>query len=274
MTSMSFSASSRRWATPFLAAALSISATGAALSQDGGSLFGVERPASVTYGPYVRAGLGLEASMIQDGFWESPGPSDPVVLFDLDSDNAALASVGAGFDWMNGFRGDVSLSYFGEKDVSGPWSSTIPPTPGPHASMSTSISTVAVMGTVYYAPWERSGAPARFSPYVSAGLGFARNDMSTWTRTNPASARPTRQFEGNVETDLAWSVGVGASWQIHRKGNRPMLLDAGVQFFDLGDAVGGAQPLPGNGASTPRQPFTVEMETTVVSIGIRIPLNW
>lgn len=274
MTTMTFLAEPKRWVTPLLAAAFSVLAAGPVISQDGGSLFGIERPASVTYGPYVRAGLGFESSLIRDGFWESPGPSDPLVLFDLDSDDAAFASVGAGFDWMNGFRGDVSLSFFGDKDVSGPWSSTIPSTPGPHASISTSVSSLAMMGTVYYAPWERTGKGARFSPYVSAGLGFARNDMSAWTRTNPVSTRPTRQFEGNVETNLAWSVGLGASWQIHRQGNRPILLDAGVQYFDLGDAVGGAQPLPGSGASTPRQPFTADMDAVVVSIGIRVPLNW
>ncbi len=274
MTRLKRPASSSRLLGLFLAAVLSPLTAAPAISQEGGSLFGVERPASVTYGPYVRAGLGFEASLIEDGFWESPGASDPLVLFDLDGDNAAYATVAAGFDWMNGFRSDISLSYFGDKDVSGPWSSTIPPTPGPHASMSTSISSLALMGNVYYAPWEGSGRKVRFSPYISAGLGFARNDMSTWIRTNPASSRPTRSFEGNVETDLAWSLGVGASWEIQRQGKRPMLLDAGVQYFDLGEAVGGAQPLPGSGNSTPRQPFTVDMETTVLSIGIRIPLNW
>lgn len=245
-----------------------------ATAQEGESLFGVTSPGAVTYGPYLRAGLGFENALIGDGYWESPGASDPIVLFDLDSDNAPFGSVGLGFDWMNGFRGDISLLYFGDKDVSGPWSSTVPPTPGPHASVSTSISSMAVMGTVYYAPWEQRGQDAPFSPYVSAGLGFARNDMSTWTRTNPASLRPERSFEGDTNTDFAWSVGAGASWQIQRPNQRVILLDAGVQYFDLGEAVGGAQPLPGSGSSTPRQPLTVDMETTVISIGVRIPLNW
>lgn len=267
-------AASTACAAPLLAAILSVSAMAPCLAQDGESLFGVESPGGVTFGPYVRAGLGVEYSMVDDGFWESPGASDPLVLFAFDSDNAAFGSVGVGFDWMNGYRGDISLSYFGEKDVSGPWSATIPPTPGPHASMATSVSSLALMGHVYYTPWERQGKNTRFNPYVSAGVGFARNEMSTWTRTNPAATRPERSFEGNIETDLAWSVGIGASWQIQRPGQRVMLLDAGVQYFDLGDAQGSGQPLAGSGTSTPRQPLTVGMDATVVSVGIRIPLNW
>ena len=120
----------------------------------------------------------------------------------------------------------------------------------------------------------RTVATVRPPKLTGASNTFTQSQSEQETRTNPASTRPVREFEGNVETDLAWSVGVGASWQIHRQGSRPILLDAGVQYFDLGDAVGGAQPLPGSGTSTPRQPFTVDMETTVVSIGIRIPLNW
>ena len=152
--------------------------------------------------------------------------------------------------------------------------STIPPSPGPHASVSTSVSAMALMGNIYYAPWESLGKDSTFTPYVMAGLGFSRNEMSDWTRTNLSAGRPTRSFEGATNTELVWSVGVGGSWQIERQGKRPMFLDAGVQYFDLGDAQGGAQPLPGSGTSTPRQPLTVGMESTVVSIGLRIPLNW
>ena len=211
--------------------------------------------------------------MVDDGFWESPGPDDPLVKFDLDSDNAAFGSVGVGYDWMNGYRGDVSLSFFGDKDVAGPWSVTVPPTPGPHASMAASIGSLAVLGQVYYAPWDRAGNNPKFSPYVSAGLGFARNEMSTWTRTNTEADKPERSFEGNTETDFAWSVGVGVSWQIQRPGRRVVLLDAGVQYFDLGEAKGGRQPLPGSGNSMPRQPLTVGLEATVASVSVRIPLN-
>jgi opacity protein-like surface antigen len=257
----------------WIAAVLSALAAPQVSAQSNESLFGVDSP-GVTFGPYVRAGLGFDYSMTDNGFWESPGASDPLVLFDLDSDNAAFGTVGYGYDWMNGFRGDVSLSFFGKKDVAGPWSATIPATPGPHASVSTSVSSTALMGTVYYAPLERQGKITKFNPFVSAGLGFAHNDMSTWTRTNPASGQPVRSFEGNSSTELAWSVGVGASWQINRPGKRVLLLDAGVQYFDLGNAQGGAQPLPGSGSSTPRQPLTVGMESTVISIGVRMPLNW
>lgn len=243
-----------------------------AIAQDGESLFGIDAPA-VTYGPYVRAELGFDRAMVDDGFWESPGASDPIVLFDLDSEDAGFGALGVGFDWMNGFRGELALSAFGRKDVSGPWFATIPATPGPHASVSTSVNSTALMGNVFYAPLERQGRISRFNPYVTAGVGIAWNDMSTWTRTNPDAVQPERSFEGATNTDLAWSVGIGGSWQINRPGSRLILIDASIRYFDLGDAQGGAQPLPGSGNSTPRQPLTFGAKSTVVSIGIRIPLN-
>lgn len=257
---------------PIFAAAVSVLATSPAVAQEGESLFGIEST-GLTFGPYVRASLGFESSLIDDGFWESPGASDPLVFFDLDSDNAAYGALGVGFDWMNGFRGEISLSAFGKKDVSGPWSFTVPASPGPHADVATSVSSTALMGNVYYAPLERQGKTARFNPYLMAGVGLSRNDMSVWNRTNPASARPERSFEGAANTEFAWSVGFGATWKINRPGTRLLLLDAGVQYYDLGDAEGGAQPLPGSGSSTPRQPLTFGVETTVISIGLRMPLN-
>lgn len=69
-------------------------------------------------------------------------------------------------------------------------------------------------------------------------------------------------------------ISVGGSWQISSPGNRVLLLDANLQYFHLGDAQGGSQPLPGSGSSTPRQPLTVGMNTTVLPVGLRILLNW
>ncbi|MBT8455691.1 MAG: porin family protein [Rhodobacteraceae bacterium] len=241
-------------------------------AQDSESLFGIDAP-SVTFGPYVRAELGFADTQTSDGFWDPPGASDPRILFDLDADSTRYGALAVGIDRMNGFRGEVALSVFGETDVSGPWVATIPATAGPHADMDGSVQSTTVMGNLYYAPLERMGRNAAFNPFVTVGLGFARNEVDAWSRTNPAASTAVRSFEGAASTEFAWSIGIGGTWQIDRRDARPILIDAGVRYFDLGDAQGGAQPLPGSGSSSPRTPLTFGVEATVVSVGVRIPLN-
>lgn len=265
----------REISSVLLAGLLSVGFAGASKvhAQSGESLFGVES-LGLTYGPYVRAELGYDLSLAGNGFWDPPGADDPRVFFDLDGNDAGFGSVAAGFDWMNGTRADVSLSYFTANEIAGDWSRTEPSTPGPHASMSARVSTVALMGNVFYSPLEARGRQATFNPYLTAGIGVAINDMADWTRINEDNeVRPTRTFRGATNTDLAWSIGVGASWRTEAFGSREVLIDAGVRYYDLGQAVGGATPLPGDGEGGPRTPLTIDMESVVFSVGVRVPLS-
>ncbi|MHC0052127.1 outer membrane protein [Actibacterium sp. D379-3] len=255
------------------AAVFSLSFTQQAQAQDGKSLFGVTS-ASVTYGLYARVDLGGASLDTDDAYWESPGyPSDPRVFFDIDADNVAFGGIGAGFDWMNGFRGDVSLLIFGESDFDGSWSSTQPATPGPHADVRGSISSTAVMATGYYSPLEYAGRNSKVQPFLSAGLGVARNKMGDWTRINATSTSVERTFNGDYSTHIAWSLGAGVAAELKGPGNRPFLLEASYRYFDLGTAKGGSTPLPGNGSSEPVTPLRFENRDHVISLSLRIPLR-
>lgn len=236
------------------------------------SLFDIES-AGITYGPYVRLEIGYGTSDIGDAFWSPPGTSDPQVFFDLSADKTPYGSLSFGFDWMNGFRSDLSVASFGTKSVSGSWSYTSPPTPGPHADVATEVETLSMMVNLYYSPLEQMGRNQRFQPYVTAGVGVAQNTMGSWTRTNSSSSRPTRTFEGDAKTSEAWTVGVGASWQVFDYQTRPVMLDASVRYFDLGEAKGSGTPLMGSGSSQPREPVQFKVKSTVFSIGVRVPLQ-
>lgn len=254
---------------PLISALLAVLALPAVAQEE--SLFGIS-PSGITYGPYAKIELGFDQSKFENGFWESPGASDPTVFFDLDDDSAGFASVGIGFDRMDGFRGDVSFMFFGRKTVEGPWSFTVPATPGPHADMSTSVKSTALMGTLYYSPYEARGDYRTWQPHLIAGLGIASNNMSDWTRTNTSATRITRTFEGASQTDLAWSIGIGSSWQIRRDDKNPIMIDLSYRYFDLGSARGGSAPLPGEGTSSPRQPLEFDVNSSVISFGVRMPL--
>lgn len=231
--------------------------------------------ASVTFGPYVRAELGALNWHLEDAYWLPPGPADPQINFDLDGDNTGMAAIAIGYDWQNGFRGDFSLIRTGQSDIAGPCSSASDGsscTGTPHADITGgTITTTALMANVFYSPLERQGSNSVFQPFVVAGLGFAHNDVGVWTRTNLAAPRPVRSFESNSSLDLAWSLGIGAAWQVSRAGQRPVIIEASWRYYDFGTASGGTTPIgPG---STPREGLTFENRSQVFSIGVRIPLD-
>lgn len=253
--------------------AAQLAATPAA-PQDGESLFGVQS-ASVTYGPYVRFDLGGAMPDPSGAFWDPPGARDPRISFDASADNAAFGALGLGFDWQNGIRADVSLFATGTSDVTAPCASASDGSPcSTHASITdASVSTRGLMASVYYAPLEARGSNAPFQPFVVAGIGVARNEVGDWTRENPTSGRPTRTFEGNTSSDLAWSLGIGASYQVTRPGRWPVIVEAAWRYYDFGEASGGSTPFPGMGGGEPREPFSFDNKTQVVSFGVRVPLQ-
>lgn len=268
---------------PLAIVAASVAAAGPAAAQGADSGPDV---ASVTYGPYVRAELGYAFNDADNGFWESPGPADPRVFFDLDADNGAMAVLALGFDWQNGWRADLSLTRVFSADLSGPCSGAsdgspcdISPALDNHADIeSASISSTALMANVFYAPREAAGSNSRFQPFVVGGIGAARNSVGDWTRENSSggeSGRITRVFEGDTSTDFAWSLGFGAAWQVTRPGQRPVIVEASWRYYDFGSASGGTTPLPipDNGNSEPRTPLTFDARSSVVSVGVRIPLQ-
>lgn len=256
-----------------LIAALCSGPAGTVTAQESESLFGLDT-ASVTYGRYVRAELGGAKPGFDDANWLPPGGSDPRVFFDLDGDTVGFAAVAYGFDWQNGFRGDIALMGFGSADFSGTWSRTEPASAGPHATITGgSVRSTALMANVFYSPLEQRGNANRLQPFVVAGLGLANNRVSDWTRENAASAQPVRSFEGASGTDLAWSIGLGASYQVTRAGRQPILVEAAWRYYDLGKAEGGATPLPGSGSSEPQEPLQFQNTQSVITLGIRIPLQ-
>ena len=237
--------------------------------------------ASVTYGPYLRLELGGQMPDLADAYWRPPGwvpnppPGDPQVNFDLSGDTGGLAAIAVGFDWQNGIRGDLSFLATRSSGFSGPCSSASDGSScAIHATIADgSVQTRALMANLFYAPLEARGANSRFQPFVVAGLGFARNEVESWTRVNPLSATQTRVFGSHTENAFAWSLGLGASWQLTDPGERPVLLEVAWRYYDFGEAVGSGIGTPGGPGSVPVQPLTFDLTSQVFSIGLRIPLQ-
>lgn len=238
-------------------------------------IFGPEEARSATsFGiPYLRLGVGGELASFDDAFWDPPGADDPRVFYDLPDERAAMGTIAFGYDWGKGVRGEIAIMGFGKKDVAAPWSYTDPVTPGPHASMEATVNSGALMANAFVAPLEMQGNTGAFQPFLMAGIGVAQNDLDDWTRTNPDSDRVTRTFEGDKNSDLAWTVGFGFAYQLNDPGKKPIMLELMYQHVDLGRAEGGSGSSPGDGDSEPRTPFGFDIASDEVSVGIRIPIR-
>jgi opacity protein-like surface antigen len=226
---------------------------------------------NVQPGNYIRIELGATNGSAGDASWLPPGyPSDPQVFFDLDLDAAAMGAVAVGRSYGNGWRAEAALNIFGTSDFSGPWSFTVPATPGPHADVEGSVRSVALLANGYY----DFASVGRTTPFVTAGLGVARNTISDWTRINPDAGRTRRSFEGGSDTGLAWSIGAGIATDVGPVlGSAPAKLELAWRYFDLGSVSGGTTPLPGSGAGgIPVEGLNFDVTDHVISIGLRIPL--
>ncbi|OOY21056.1 hypothetical protein BMI86_00210 [Thioclava sp. DLFJ5-1] len=245
----------------------SLAVPAVAAAQDSASFFKVGT-ASVTYGPYVRFGLGAANTRPSDEHWLPPGyPSDPRIDFNLSNDTTGFGEIAFGYDWMNGFRGDVSFLTTGAAHTTGPHT-----TSGDHADITAaSVSTTAVMGNLYYSPFEQMGVNSRLHPFVVAGLGYANNKVSDWTRTNPASDTENRTFSGDTHGDFAYSLGIGMAYQLTPPGKHPAILEMSYRYYSFGTAKGGSTPV--TGGDEPVAPLSFENDAHVLSISLRIPLQ-
>mgnify|MGYP001814691612 CR=1 FL=1 len=257
--------------------ALLASTAGPAKAEETASLFGTGRVASVTYGPYLRLDVGRAAPSYGGANWRPPGfDPDPEIRFGLSGDDSVThGSLAVGFDWQNGWRGDVGIVGTGTDRLAGPCIGASDASDcSVHADIeSASIKTTGIMGHVFYSPFEAQGSNSPFQPFFVFGAGVARNKVGEWTRVNAGSLRPSRTFEGDSTSSLALSVGVGASYQITKPGEWPIILEGSIRYFDFGEASGGSTPLPGNGSEGPVRPLTFDTSQSVVSFGVRIPLK-
>jgi opacity protein-like surface antigen len=219
---------------------------------------------------YFRVELGAARASAGNASWLPPGyPNDPKVFFDLNSDTAAFGAVALGHSFGSGWRAEAALNMFGSADFLGPWSYTVPDTPGPHADMAGSTRSVALLFNGYY-DFETD---RKLTPFVTAGVGVAHNMMGDWTRINPDSDRTTRSFTGGSETDLAWTVGLGMAVDVGPIiGSAPAKIELSWRYFNLGSVSGGAVPLAGSGSKgEPVSPLNFDLGAQVISLALRIP---
>jgi opacity protein-like surface antigen len=149
-----------------------------------------------------------------------------------------------------GLRGDVTVGYRGRRDLHG-----VPPNPIlPEDPLFTGVSTVTLMGNVYY-------DFARFrgiTPYIGAGLGAAFHEIDAVTFHDAN----TNILPRHRQTEFAWALMAGFSADV----GSGVLLDLGYRYIDLG-SVSSAVPAIGH---------SLELDNLTaheVRVGLRFPLT-
>jgi opacity protein-like surface antigen len=102
-----------------------------------------------------------------------------------------------------------------------------------------------------------------FQPYLTAGIGVARNDLGTFSGTSAGFAVSEN---GSTTTNFAWGAGAGVGYSVTPN----LTLDIGYKYFDLGEfrtgtavTVGGA-PLPPVTASK-----STDLDVHTIMVGLR-----
>lgn len=221
---------------------------------------------------YVKFSLGMLAGNTSGANWHPPGyPVDPQVNFGLGNlDKVGFGGVAVGHSFDNGLRADLELIVTGASDATGACSGASDGSAcNTHSDITrATVKTRAIMANVSY-DFMKGG---KVQPYATLGIGVANNVLSDWTRTaNPGNTtpRPVRTFAGATEQSLAWTAGIGVSYEIAAMG-RPALLDLSYRYFDFGSVRGGTTPVSDNGAAASKG-LNFDLTGHALAVGLRIP---
>jgi outer membrane protein OmpA-like peptidoglycan-associated protein len=107
----------------------------------------------------------------------------------------------------------------------------------------------------------------RFQPYIDAGVGVARNDLSRTSfpgGTIGGVAVGSPSVNSHTFTDFAWGAGAGVAYAVAPH----MLVDLSYKYLDLGDMHSGTTLSLGAGKfNTPR--MSADLKAHTVMIGFR-----
>jgi opacity protein-like surface antigen len=224
-------------------------------------------PAAPQFQFYVRGEVGGSWFEQNRGSWTGPGPGDPAITEALSAPASFTGGAAAGVQFLPGLRADLSYDYLGNFSVHG---NPIAPG-GAHASMDGGVTSNLLMANLFVEPFSLMNVNTGFvRPFVTGGIGVALNDMGDWTRTNLAVGTPVRTFSGASQTNFAWDVGGGLSFDIASLFHHAAFVDLTYRFVDAGHVTGGAVPVSDT-AHAPRQAFNYELTANVATVGLRIP---
>jgi opacity protein-like surface antigen len=177
--------------------------------------------------------------------------------FPSTTQNSWFGGARLGYRLTPNFRTDFTLDYFAPVTLTGQ-STTTPPSTG-----SAKLTSYVGLYNVYADLW--SPAFGLIQPYLSAGIGFARNSIGV---TNGNSPLGPFSISSNSQTNFAWALGAGFSFPLS-----PWLTaDAGYRFMQLGEVRTGSIVTIGGQALQLTASKTDPLYVHAITVGLRYSL--
>ena len=172
---------------------------------------------------YLRGDLGYARYADFDAIY-----ADGAVEFlEEDIEDTLSAGIGLGFVLNHYFRADVTLDHRFDTDVYMETETGGVCGGGPCVSKEyATLSSTVALANIYL----EAGKYYGFAPYIGAGLGAARNNLSNWRSTTPATNVSER-----TDWSFAWALMAGVGYQV----SDSLVFDLGYRYLDLGDIESG-----------------------------------
>lgn len=184
---------------------------------------------------YLRADAGYSSSIDNDG--DLIDIANGRDILEMASENGARYQVGIGFQHNEYLRYDLTVSYRDDLMHLGTYRDNLNGVTAINGGLSTS--NLTTMLNAYINPMELAEIhTGRFSPYLQAGVGWARNETGN-------AVIDGNTLKGATNNDFAWQVGAGLGYAITDNWK----IDLSYRFLDMGqaksskDVVGSPQKL-------------------------------
>jgi len=175
-------------------------------------------------------------------------------------DDSVIFGGGVGYRFTPMFRSDLTLDYIPSHNVKGHNSAVSGVTNSGNVSSLVGL----LNGYLDLNPF-LPNTIGPFQPYLDAGVGFARNDLSP-TTYNAAIGALTGpgQVSGNTHTSFAWGAGAGVAYPLTPN----LALDVAYKYLDLGEMRSGTTGTVA-GTSFAVSQTKADLQVHTVTVGLR-----
>ena len=184
-------------------------------------------------GWYLRGDIGFsnqKVKSLDNALYYTPGTS--VQHQGLGFDTAGIFGIGAGYQFNNWFRADVTGEYRGNANFHGMDLVSFNGAPSGVDNYGGSKSEWLFLANAY----ADLGTWWCITPFVGVGIGTSRNTISGFTDTGLSTGGPSLAYGATASKwNFAWALHAGLAYKV----SPSLTMEIAYRYVDLGDAMSG-----------------------------------